>query len=203
MAMSSACCSHVDSPGRDGQSMFATLATQAPRNSRATGGASTWAPIPVQGSTPTSNEKARIRSRRLIERMCTQNWGQRQHRRASPETEYCLDCHPRRDSQAFDIARGAYQAPMEPVGPRVARSTVDQTPRSTMTQPKTDSGTTISAWMPTAEIPSFPRLAADAECDVCIVGAGIAGLTTAYTLARAGKSVIVLDDGPIGCGETG
>src|SRR5688500_13983203 len=72
-----------------------------------------------------------------------------------------------------------------------------------MTQPKTDSGTTISAWMPTAEIPSFPPLAADAECDVCIVGAGLAGLTSAYTLARAGKSVIALDDGPIGGGETG
>ena len=72
-----------------------------------------------------------------------------------------------------------------------------------MTQPKTDSGTTISAWMATADVPSFPPLAADAECGVCIVGAGIAGLTTAYTLARAGKSVIVLDDGPIGGGETG
>ena len=72
-----------------------------------------------------------------------------------------------------------------------------------MTQPKTDSGTTVSAWMATADVPSFPPLAADAECDVCIVGAGIAGLTTAYTLARAGKHVIVLDDGPVGGGETG
>jgi glycine/D-amino acid oxidase-like deaminating enzyme/nitrite reductase/ring-hydroxylating ferredoxin subunit len=72
-----------------------------------------------------------------------------------------------------------------------------------MTNPKTDSGTTTSAWMATAEVPSFPPLAEDAECDVCIVGAGIAGLTTAYTLARAGKRVIVLDDGPIGGGETG
>jgi len=35
------------------------------------------------------------------------------------------------------------------------------------------------------------------------VGAGIAGLTTAYLLAREGLSVIVLDDGPIGGGETG
>jgi glycine/D-amino acid oxidase-like deaminating enzyme/nitrite reductase/ring-hydroxylating ferredoxin subunit len=72
-----------------------------------------------------------------------------------------------------------------------------------MTNPKTDSGTTTSAWMATAEIPGFPPLAEDAECDVCIVGAGIAGLTTAYRLARAGKRVIVLDDGPIGGGETG
>jgi glycine/D-amino acid oxidase-like deaminating enzyme/nitrite reductase/ring-hydroxylating ferredoxin subunit len=72
-----------------------------------------------------------------------------------------------------------------------------------MTQPKTDSGTTTSTWMATAEIPRFPPLAEDAECDVCIVGAGIAGLTTAYTLTLAGKRVIVLDDGPIGGGETG
>jgi glycine/D-amino acid oxidase-like deaminating enzyme len=72
-----------------------------------------------------------------------------------------------------------------------------------MTNPKTDSGTTTSAWMATAEVPNFPPLAEDAECDVCIVGAGIAGLSTAYTLARAGKRVIVLDDGPIGGGETG
>src|SRR5688572_8007880 len=72
-----------------------------------------------------------------------------------------------------------------------------------MTNLKTDSGATTSAWMATADVPDFPPLAADAECDVCIVGAGIAGLTTAYTLARAGKQVVVLDDGPIGGGETG
>ena len=35
-----------------------------------------------------------------------------------------------------------------------------------------------------------------------IVGAGMAGLTTAYLLTKAGKSVIVLDDGPIVSGET-
>jgi glycine/D-amino acid oxidase-like deaminating enzyme/nitrite reductase/ring-hydroxylating ferredoxin subunit len=75
--------------------------------------------------------------------------------------------------------------------------------RSTMTQPKPDSGSTTSAWMATADVPTFPPLDGDAECDVCIVGAGIAGLTTAYTLGRAGKRVIVLDDGPIGGGETG
>ena len=34
------------------------------------------------------------------------------------------------------------------------------------------------------------------------MGAGIAGLTTAYLLAKAGKSVAVLDDGPIGGGMT-
>lgn len=58
------------------------------------------------------------------------------------------------------------------------------------------SGTTVSAWMPDADAPAFPPLAADAECDVCVVGAGIAGLTTAYLLAKAGRRVIVLEDGP-------
>jgi glycine/D-amino acid oxidase-like deaminating enzyme/nitrite reductase/ring-hydroxylating ferredoxin subunit len=67
-----------------------------------------------------------------------------------------------------------------------------------------DSGQTVSVWMATAEeISSDSALAADASADVCIVGAGIAGMTTAYLLAREGLSVIVLDDGPIGGGMTG
>ena len=37
---------------------------------------------------------------------------------------------------------------------------------------------------------------------MCIVGAGIAGLTTAYALAHAGKRVAVIDDGPIAGGMT-
>src|SRR5262245_51539407 len=49
----------------------------------------------------------------------------------------------------------------------------------------------------------WARLVTDARTDVCIVGAGIAGLSTAYQLARAGKAVIVLDDGAIGGGQTG
>ena len=51
--------------------------------------------------------------------------------------------------------------------------------------------------------PAYPALDADASVDVCVVGAGIAGLTTAYLVARAGKTVLVLDDGQIGSGETG
>jgi glycine/D-amino acid oxidase-like deaminating enzyme/nitrite reductase/ring-hydroxylating ferredoxin subunit len=57
--------------------------------------------------------------------------------------------------------------------------------------------------MATASVPSYPALAQDLDADVCIVGAGIAGLTTAYHLARAGQQVVVLDDGPIGGGESG
>lgn len=65
------------------------------------------------------------------------------------------------------------------------------------------SGSTVSVWMDTAEVPQFPPLAVDARASVCVVGAGIAGMMTAYLLTRAGKSVIVIDDGPIGGGETG
>jgi glycine/D-amino acid oxidase-like deaminating enzyme/nitrite reductase/ring-hydroxylating ferredoxin subunit len=63
-------------------------------------------------------------------------------------------------------------------------------------------GRSISVWMTTGKLPSFPKLHKNEQADVCIVGAGIAGLTTAYLLGRAGKSVVVLDDGPIASGET-
>ncbi|XXT23135.1 FAD-dependent oxidoreductase [Sorangium sp. So ce429] len=54
-----------------------------------------------------------------------------------------------------------------------------------------------------AVIPPMAPFATDHGADVCVVGAGIAGLTTAYLLAKAGKSVIVLDNGSIGGGESG
>src|SRR5687767_786993 len=56
--------------------------------------------------------------------------------------------------------------------------------------------------MATATVPDEQRLPGDTTADVCIVGAGIAGLTTAYLLAKQGASVIVLDDGPTAGGET-
>jgi glycine/D-amino acid oxidase-like deaminating enzyme/nitrite reductase/ring-hydroxylating ferredoxin subunit len=64
-------------------------------------------------------------------------------------------------------------------------------------------GATKSVWQDTVEVPHFPKLQKSGSTDICIVGAGIAGLTTAYHLAREGKKVTVLDDGPIGGGETG
>src|SRR6185503_9576006 len=67
---------------------------------------------------------------------------------------------------------------------------------------KPTSGTTESVWMATSDPPVNDPLAHDTNAHVCIIGAGIAGLTTAYLLAREGKSVVVLDDGPIGGGMT-
>ena len=68
---------------------------------------------------------------------------------------------------------------------------------------KSDAGQNQSIWTSTADIEPRPPLAGTEQANVCIVGAGIAGLTTAYLLAREGKSVAVLDDGPIAGGETG
>jgi glycine/D-amino acid oxidase-like deaminating enzyme/nitrite reductase/ring-hydroxylating ferredoxin subunit len=59
-----------------------------------------------------------------------------------------------------------------------------------------------SVWAATARLPRSRRLSTDAHADVCIVGAGIAGLTTAYLLSQSGKKVVVLDDGPLASGMT-
>ena len=61
---------------------------------------------------------------------------------------------------------------------------------------------TTSVWMQAADRPTYPPLATDIHADVCVVGAGIAGLTTAYLLLKEGRTVVVLDDGPIGGGQT-
>src|ERR1039457_4211891 len=60
----------------------------------------------------------------------------------------------------------------------------------------------VSLWSATSKEPSIPALDKNISADVCIIGAGIAGMTTAYLLAREGKSVVVLDKGQIGSGET-
>lgn len=68
---------------------------------------------------------------------------------------------------------------------------------------KDDSQASTSLWMATADTPFQSRLKESIRTDVCIIGAGIAGLTTAYLLAREGRSVVVLDDGLSGGGMTG
>src|SRR5687767_5982488 len=66
----------------------------------------------------------------------------------------------------------------------------------------TDNGETRSVWMEIADTRAEPPLAVDIDADVCIVGAGIAGMTTAYLLSREKQRVVVLDDGPVAGGET-
>jgi glycine/D-amino acid oxidase-like deaminating enzyme/nitrite reductase/ring-hydroxylating ferredoxin subunit len=65
-----------------------------------------------------------------------------------------------------------------------------------------DSEQSTSIWM-AESLSASPPPTGHLEADVCVVGAGIAGLTTAYLLGRAGRSVVVLDRGPVGGGQTG
>ena len=59
-----------------------------------------------------------------------------------------------------------------------------------------------SLWLDTSQPFATEPLTRDVSADVCVVGAGIAGLTTAYLLAREGLSVVVIDAGRVGGGET-
>lgn len=62
---------------------------------------------------------------------------------------------------------------------------------------------TPSVWAGSVDLPRYPPLERRLNVDVCILGGGIAGLTTACLLAREGRSVVVLEARGIGAGETG
>jgi gamma-glutamylputrescine oxidase len=51
--------------------------------------------------------------------------------------------------------------------------------------------------------PRRPRLSVDLDIDVCVIGGGLAGLTTAREIARSGWSVVVLEAGCIASGASG
>src|SRR3990170_5362323 len=65
------------------------------------------------------------------------------------------------------------------------------------------SGSNISFWLDSIEPIKFSPLNENKQTEVVIVGGGIAGLSVAYCLVKAGKKVIVVEDGFIGSGESG
>ncbi len=68
-------------------------------------------------------------------------------------------------------------------------------------QPSVPSEHTNSVWL-SIDVPAGTPLNEDTTSDVCIVGGGIAGLTTAYRLSQEGKSVVVLESGTLCSGMT-
>ena len=60
-----------------------------------------------------------------------------------------------------------------------------------------------SVWLDTTPRHHVPALDGDLDVDVCVVGAGISGVTTAYLLSKVGRSVALIDDGEPGAGQTG
>lgn len=63
-------------------------------------------------------------------------------------------------------------------------------------------GANPSVWERTAQKFSTSPLGRGVTAEVCVIGAGIAGVTTAYLLARENRQVILIDDGPVGGGMT-
>jgi glycine/D-amino acid oxidase-like deaminating enzyme/nitrite reductase/ring-hydroxylating ferredoxin subunit len=64
-------------------------------------------------------------------------------------------------------------------------------------------GKVVSLWVATAPATSYPSLHTDVDVDVAVIGGGIAGLTAALALKRAGQSVAVLEAARVGTGVTG
>lgn len=60
---------------------------------------------------------------------------------------------------------------------------------------------TTSVWEEES-LPHFASLSQDSTADICVIGAGIAGLVTAYELSRRGRRVVVLEAEQIAQGET-
>lgn len=61
---------------------------------------------------------------------------------------------------------------------------------------------TIGSLWKEVSLPSFSDHRKDQKTDICIIGSGITGITTAYLLSKAGKKVIVIDKSAIAGGET-
>jgi glycine/D-amino acid oxidase-like deaminating enzyme/nitrite reductase/ring-hydroxylating ferredoxin subunit len=67
---------------------------------------------------------------------------------------------------------------------------------------KANDGLTQPVWTQGYDLPTYPAPTPGDKADVIVVGGGIAGLTTAYLLAKEGHDVMLLDEGPIGRGQT-
>ncbi|SEM65006.1 Glycine/D-amino acid oxidase [Terribacillus saccharophilus] len=60
-----------------------------------------------------------------------------------------------------------------------------------------------SYWIETSAFPNYEKLQEDTETEVCVVGGGIAGITTAYLLTKKGYKVTLIEALKLGHGTTG
>lgn len=68
------------------------------------------------------------------------------------------------------------------------------------------SGDTDPVWVhtePYSHRPSFPKLTKDLKTDVCVIGSGIAGISTAYELVTRGLNVVMIEARDVISGESG
>ncbi len=68
---------------------------------------------------------------------------------------------------------------------------------------KLTAGKHISFWTESESPNKYLPLRDNLDSDVVIVGGGLAGVSTAYCLAKSGLQVVLVEDGNIGSGETG
>ena len=64
-------------------------------------------------------------------------------------------------------------------------------------------GESLSIWNDTFSMPTFNSLNKDITTDVCVIGGGIAGLTTAYLLMKEGRKVCLLEAYELASGQSG
>ncbi|HEX5215189.1 MAG TPA: FAD-dependent oxidoreductase [Vicinamibacterales bacterium] len=57
-------------------------------------------------------------------------------------------------------------------------------------------------WDTSGALRPFPKLTRDSRADVVVIGGGITGITTAFLLKRAGKTVVLLERGKLVTGDT-
>jgi glycine/D-amino acid oxidase-like deaminating enzyme/nitrite reductase/ring-hydroxylating ferredoxin subunit len=69
--------------------------------------------------------------------------------------------------------------------------------------PQAIMSTLTSYWLESTPWQAYPALEEDLETDVAVIGAGIAGLSTAWELVNRGRSVTVLEANRIAAGVTG
>ena len=70
---------------------------------------------------------------------------------------------------------------------------------------KTDTTAYGQSWYAATMVQAAPRppLTSDLDVDVCVIGGGLAGLTTAREVARSGWSVVLLEAGRLAANASG